>query len=105
MVDDVAAGSHQQADCRRRGVPNGDVVVLDDLVPPRGAEAAFVNDLGYAVGPRRHHAVGSAGYPSGVRRAEVDVVELEVECPVSGNPLLYDGLVAVQHTFRLACRT
>ena len=57
LVDDLAAGAHEEADGGWCGVPDGDVVVLDDLVPAGGAEAAFVDDLGDSVGPRGHHAV------------------------------------------------
>ena len=45
------AGLHEHAYGGGGGVPDGYVVVLEYLVPLAGAEAAFVDDLGYAVGP------------------------------------------------------
>ena len=103
LVDDVATGTHEEADRGRCGVPDSDVVVLNDLVPTRGAEASFVDDLRHTVRPRRHHSVRRSGDPSGIGGTEIDIVELEVEGPVAGYPLLNDRLVTVQNTFWFAC--
>ena len=47
----LRAGLHEHADGRRGGVPDGDHVVLQYLVPLARAEPAFVDDLGDAVRP------------------------------------------------------
>ena len=99
---ELRAGLHQHPDGRRRGVPDRDLVVLQDLVPLAGAEPALVDDLRDAVRPRGRHAVGRAGDPAGVGGAPVDVVRVEVQAPLAGEVVLDDGVVAVDCALRLA---
>ena len=69
--------SHQAADRRRRGVPDGDLLVLQNAIPALGVEVGFIDDVGHAVQQRRDDAVRRAGYPARIGRAPEDVVRDE----------------------------
>ena len=99
---ELGAGLHEHADGCGRGVPDGDLVILENLVPLAGAEPALVDDLGDAVGPGGRHAVRGAGDPSGVGGAPVDVVGVEVEAPLAGEVVLDDSVVAMDGALGLA---
>ena len=100
--DRTGPGAHEQSDRGGRGVPDGDLVLVDDVVVGVRAEPAFVDQVNHPVRPRRHHPIGSTGHPAGVSRAEVHVAEIEVQAPLAGHVLLNHGLVTVKNTLRLA---
>ena len=104
LLRGLGAGLHHHADRRRGRVPDRHLVLLDEVVPDGGAEAAFVDEVGDAVGPGRDDAVGGAGDPAGVGGAPVEVVLVEVEGPLARGVLLEHRVVPVDCALGLACR-
>ena len=104
----LLAPLHERSDRRRRGVQDGDAVLLDQrpeaiLVGIVGR--AFVHDHRGAVGQRAVHDVRVTGDPADVGRAPEDVFFLQVE-DVLVRRRRADQVAArgVQHALRLARR-
>ena len=95
---------HQHSDGGGRGVPHRYLVILYQLIPLACAEAALIYELRNAVGPRREHPIGCAGDPARIRRAEIDVVRLQVKRPLAGGVLLNNRLMPMRGALWLARR-
>ena len=95
-----AAGFHQHADRRRRGVPDADALVLQDAVPALGVELGLVDDHRHAVQQRRNDAVGHAGHPARVSGAPEDVAGMQVERVQAGGVVREHRFVDVDRALR-----
>ena len=89
----------------RGGVPDGDSLVLEEIIPALGLEIGLVDDHRHAVRERGEHAVRRASDPSGIRRAPEDVLGMQIEREASRHVVHHDRLVHVQGPFRGACRS
>ena len=99
-LGDIGADLHQHADRGRRGVPDGDLLILQDAIPALGIELGLVDDQRHAVGERRDDAVGRAGHPSGIGRAPEDVIRMQIERELAGDVMGDDGLMHVDGALR-----
>ncbi|OIQ79942.1 hypothetical protein GALL_383180 [mine drainage metagenome] len=97
---EIVAQPHEAADRRRRGVPDGHVLVLQDPVPPLGVELGLVDDARDAVRERRDDPVRRPRDPPRVGGAPVHVVRVQVEGEPPGRVMHHDGLVDVHGSLR-----
>src|SRR5207247_1281501 len=83
-----AAGAHERADGRRRGVEHGDAVALYDLpeaTPVGVIRRALVHHAGGAEGKRAVDDVAVSGDPADIGRAPVHVVVAQIEDVLAGD--------------------
>src|SRR5208283_4065936 len=85
----------------RRRIPDGNAVLLDELVPFLGVETGVQNCLCNFVRPGTDDAVGRAGYPTRVGVAPINVVRPKIEDPFRGEILRNDRIVDVLRTLGL----
>ena len=97
---DLGSDLHEHADCGRRGIPDGDPLILQDAVPALGVELGLIHDHGHAVRQRRDDAVGRAGDPAGIGRAPEDVVRMQIERELSGDVMGDHRRVHVDRSLR-----
>ena len=104
LVGEPDPGTHQHPQRGRRGVEDGDALVLQDPVPPAGVEVGGVGDDGDAAAERAEDSVGRARDPARVGGAPVDVAGAQVEGELGRDVVGQDRLVHVDGALRLARR-
>ncbi|MMZ58986.1 hypothetical protein D1872_209960 [compost metagenome] len=105
LLNDILPGPHQHAECRRRAVPNRNLVTLQGFVPVAGTKASAANDIGHAVQPRGKNTVRSAGNPAGIGGAPVYIVLTEIKDDAPRVIMLQHGVVDMINPLGLPGRT
>src|SRR5208283_658318 len=85
----------------RRRIPDGNAVLLDELVPFLGVETGVQNCLCNPVRPGTDDAVGRAGYPTRIGITPIDIVRPKIEHPFCREILRHDRVVDVLRTLGL----
>lgn len=89
LPHEIATDFHHHTNGRRRCIPDGDPLVLQDPIPTFGVEIRFVYNAGEPIRQRRDDAVGRAGYPARVGGTPEDIRRVEIErkfaCDVVGH--------------------
>ncbi len=95
---------HHHAHRRRRGVPDGNFLLLNNAIPALGVEVRFVDDAGDAVRQRRDNPVGSPGDPTRIGGAPENIAGMKIEGVLAGDVMRDHRLVHMHGALRLARR-
>ena len=85
--------AHQPTDRSGGGVPDGDLLFFQDLVPAGSVELGLVHDQGDAMAEGGADSVRGAGDPAWVGGAPEDIVRVQVEGIVGAHIVEEHGLV------------